>query len=139
MHYTKKQNIPGILLFIDFEKAFDSINWNFMLKCLNAFGFGPGLIRWIETFSSNISSCVLNNGLCTPYFEVQRGVRQGDPLSPYLFIIAAEMIAIAIQSNADIQGLYIGKEEFKLVQYADDLTVFVPNTECAQLVFRLLD
>ena len=81
-----------------------------MLKCLNAFGFGPGLIRWIETFYSNKSSCVLNNGLCTPYFEVQRGVRQGDPLSPYLFIIAAEMIAIASQSNADIQGLKIGKE-----------------------------
>ena len=82
---------------------------------------------------------MLNNGLCTPYFEVQRGVRQGDPLSPYLFIIAAEMLAIAIQSNADIQGLKIGKEEFKLIQYADDLSAFVPNTECAQLVFRLLD
>ena len=81
-----------------------------MLKCLNAFGFGPGLIRWIETFDSNKSSSVLNNGLCTPYFEVQRGVRQGDPLSPYLFIIAAEMIAIASRSNADIQGLKIGKE-----------------------------
>jgi len=80
MDCTKKQNIPGILLFIYyFEKAFDSLNWNLMLKCLNAFGFGPGLIRWIETFYSNISSCVLNNGLCTPYFEVQRGVRQGDP------------------------------------------------------------
>ena len=54
-------------------------------------------------------------------------------------IIAAEMLAIAIQSNADTQGLKIGKEEFKLVQYADDLSAFVPNTECAQLVFRLLD
>jgi len=91
MDYTKKQNILGILLFIDLEKVFDSLNWNFMLKCLNAFGFGPGLIRWIETFYSNKSSCVFNNGLCTPYVEVQRGVRQDDPLSPYLFIIAAEM------------------------------------------------
>ena len=84
MDYTKEQNIPGILLFIDFEKAFDSLDWNFMLKCLNVFGFGPSLIRWIETFYTNISSCVLNNGLCFQYFEVQRGVRQGDPLSPLL-------------------------------------------------------
>ena len=135
MDYTKEQNIPGILLFIDFEKVFDSLE-NFMLKCLNVFGFGPSLIRWIDTFYTNISSCVLNNGLCSQYFEVQRGVRQGDPLSPYLFITAAEILAIAIQTNMDIQGLKIGKEEFKLVQYADDLTVFVPSV---QLVFHLLN
>ena len=139
MDYTKKQNIPGILLFIDFEKAFDSLDRDFMFKCLNVFGFGPSLIRWIETFYTNISSCVVNNGLCSPYFEVQRGVRQGDPLSPYLFIIAAEILAIAIQTNMDVQGIKIGNEEFKLVQYADDLTVFVPNIESAQLIFRLLD
>ena len=58
---------------------------------------------------------------------------------PYLFIIAAEVLAFAIQTNTDIQGLKIGKEEFKLVQYADDLTVFVPNVAGAQLVFHLLD
>ena len=123
MDYTKKQNIPGILLFIDFEKAFD----------------GPSVIRWIETLYTNISSCVLNNGLCSSYFEVQRGVRKGDPLSPYLFIIAAEILAIAIQTNKDIHGLQIGKDEFKLAQYADVLTVFVPNIECAKRVFHLLD
>ena len=138
MDYTKEQNIPGILLFTDFEKAFDSLDWNFMLKCLNVFGFGPSFIRWIETFYTNISSCVLNNGICSQYFEAQRGVRQGDPLSPYLFIIAAEILAIAIQTNTDIQGLKIGKEEFKLVQYADDLTVFAPmSVECAQLFICL--
>ena len=61
------------------------------------------------------------------------------PYPSYLFIIAAEILAIAIQSNTDFQGIKIGNEEFKLAQYADDLTVFVPNIECAQLVFRLLD
>ena len=131
MDYAKNQNILGILLFIDFEKAFDSLDWNFMLlRSLNVFGFGPSVIRWIETLYTNISRCVLNNRLCSPYFEVKRGVRRGDPLSPYLFIIAAEIVAIAIQTNMDIHGLQIGKEEFKLVQYADDLTVFVPNIEC---------
>ena len=139
MEYTKQQNIPGILLFIDFEKAFDSIDWNFMLKCLDAFGFGPTLIRWVETFYNDITSCVLNNGICTPYFELQRGVRQGDPLSPYLFIIAAEILAVTIRSREDIQGIMIGQEEFKLVQYADDLTLFVPNIECTKLILQLLD
>ena len=54
MDYTKTYDIPGLLLFIDFEKAFDSLEWNFMFKCLEVFGFGPSLTRWIETFYSNI-------------------------------------------------------------------------------------
>ena len=100
--YTKQQNIPGISLFFDFEKAFDSIDWTFMLKCLDAFGFGPTLIRWVETFYNDITSCVLNNGIRTPYFELERGVRQGDALSPYSFIIAAKILAVTIRSREDI-------------------------------------
>ena len=106
---------------------------------LDVFGFGPSLIRWVETFYAKISSCVLNNGFRTPYFKLQRGVRQGDPLSPYLFIIAAEILATAIRNRSDFQGLKIGQDEFKLVQYADDLTVFVPDIESAKRVFVLVD
>ena len=62
MDYTKTYDIPGLLLFIDFEKAFDSLEWNFMFKCLEVFGFGPSLIRWVETFYNNITSCIINNG-----------------------------------------------------------------------------
>ena len=139
MDDTKKENIPGILLFINFEKAFDYMNWNFLLKCLDVFGFGASLIRWVKTFFANISSFVLNNGFCIPYFELQRGVRQGDPLSPYLFIIAAEILATAIRNRSDIQSIRIDQDEFKLVQYADDLTVFVPNIESAKQIFDLLN
>ena len=109
-----------------------------MVKCLDVFGFGPSLKGWIETFYKNISSCVINNGMCTSQFEIQRGVRQGDPMSPYLFIIVAEVLATAIRTT-NIQGIKIGKEEFKFVQYVDDLTVFVPDIENAQRIFNLLD
>ena len=97
------------MLFVDFEKTFDSTDWDFMLKCLDVFGFGLIFKGWVKTFYTNISSCITSNGMCTPYFEVQRGVRQGDPLSPYLFIIVAEILVK--RSRTDIQGLKIGREE----------------------------
>ena len=76
MEHTKTVNIPGILLFIDFEKAFDSLEWNFMFKNLETFGFSHSLIRWVETFYSNISSCIINNGTFSANFELGRGVRR---------------------------------------------------------------
>ena len=94
-----------------------------MLKYLDAFGFGPTLIRWVETFYNDITSCILNNGICTPYFELQRGVRR-DALSPYLFTIAAQILAVTIRSREDIHSIMIGQDEFRLVQYASDLTRF---------------
>ena len=87
MSFTQAKNLPGLLLFIDFEKVFDSLEWHFLEKCLELFNFGPNLISWVNTFYKNVKSCIINNGLCSHYFNVESGVRQGDPLSPYLFVI----------------------------------------------------
>ena len=84
-----------MVFFVDFEKAFDTIEWSFMLKALSEFNFGEILIKWIKILYCNISSCVVNNGTSCKYFSVKRGVRQGDPLSPYLFLVI-EMLAIKI-------------------------------------------
>ena len=94
-----------MLLFIDFEKAFDSLEWNFLFKSLEIFGFAPSLIRLVKTFYSDISSCKINNGICTEYYSINRAVRQGYPLSPYLFIVAVELLAIAIRKSDDIRGV----------------------------------
>ena len=72
MEYTKTFNIQGILLFIDFEKAFDSLEWNFMFKCLDIFGFGYSLVRWVKTFYNKVSSCIINNGSFSANFELTR-------------------------------------------------------------------
>ena len=91
---TEEQEVPGLMIMLDFEKAFDSVEWGFIDRTLSFFGFGDSLIRWIKTFYSGISSCIINNGHCSSFFQLQRGVRQGDPLSSYIFILVVELLKI---------------------------------------------
>ena len=137
LDYTKRYQIEGRLISIDFKKAFDSVSRDFLFRTLSAFHFGPSFIQWIHTFYNNISSCVLNNGFSTAPFDVQRGVRQGDPLSSYLFIIVLEILTISIRSNKNVQGIMVDGEEIKLQLFADDLKAFLLNDN-SLLFFELL-
>ena len=138
MDFTVKENIPGLMLFIDFQKAFDRVEWEFLFKCLEAFNFGTDFLHWVRVFYKNIQSSILNNGMTSNFFTLERGVRQGDPLPPYLFVIAVETLAIAIRQNSDIKGIYIGEEqETKLLQYADDTTAILADTNSAKGLFEL--
>ena len=83
----------------------------------------------VRTFYENIQSCVINNGTASDYFNLERGVRQGDPLSPYLFILAVETMAIAIRENVEIKG----------IKYADDTTAVLSDTNSALALFKLLE
>ena len=71
-----------------------------------------------------MSSSVINNGFTSYYFKVNRGVRQGDPLSPFLFILALEVLARSIRQDENIQGIKIENVDVKLAIYADDMTWF---------------
>ena len=139
MDYTKAKKLPGILMFIDFEKAFNSLEWTFLERCLNQFGFGPDLIRWVNVFYKSIQSCIINNGFCSHYFKIERGVRQGDPLSSYLFVTAIEILGIAIRNQDYIKGIKINDLETKLLQFADDTTVVSSDLDSARALFVLLD
>ena len=110
MFYTKENKLPGLLLAIDFEKAFDSLDWTFLNKALSAFNFGQSFIKWVNTFYSNIQSCNMNNGFSSVHFDVMRGVRQGDPLSSYLFIIVLETLAIYVRGSDEIKGINLRDE-----------------------------
>ena len=95
MSFTKTQNIPGLAVFLDFEKASDSIEGNYLQKCLETFNFGPQLQQWINVIYRDILSCNLNNGFATKQFNLGRGVGQGCPLSGILFTIGIEILANA--------------------------------------------
>ena len=137
MSFTQAKNLPGLLLFIDFEKAFDSLEWHFLEKCLELFNFGPDLIRWVNTFYKNVKSCIINNGQCSHYFNVER--RQGDPLSPYLFVICVEILAIAVRNDENIKGIKISDSETKLLQLVDDTTAILGDLNSAQALLKLLN
>lgn len=126
---TKKQNIPGLLLLVDFEKAFDSLSWKFLNKVLRFFNFGPSIQRWINVFYTDIESCIIQNGHISSCFGVERGCRQGDPLSPYLFILCVEILGHMIRQNKDIVGIKIHKIEHVISQYADDTQLFLNASE----------
>ena len=104
----------------DFKKAFDSISWQFLTEALRSLKFAELFIRWVKVLYSDISSCVTNNGFASELFEIKPGVRQGDPLSPYLFMIALEIVNVAIRKNKEIKGITLRKNEIKLSVFVDD-------------------
>ena len=87
MHYTELHDIPGTLVMIDFEKAFDSVSWTFIQETLEFFNFGASFCNWINIFQNNIVSCVSQAGILSNFFKLGRGCRQVDPISPYISLM----------------------------------------------------
>ena len=84
---------------MDIEKAFDSLDHDFLVTVLSKLGFGSNFISWIKLLLNSQQSCVNNGGNTTPYFNLEKGGRQGDPVSAYLFILALEVLFVFIESN----------------------------------------
>lgn len=129
MQYLEEQRKSGLILLADFEKAFDTIEWPYLKKLLNAYNFGDNFIRWFFTLYSDSESCVISSGHFSRFFKLGRGCRQGDPLSPYIFILAIEPLAMALKNNRDIKGITLGNREYKIGQYADDTFVLMEGDE----------
>jgi hypothetical protein len=132
LHYTKEENMPGILLAIDFEKAYDSVEWLFIQMVLKKFNFGVNFQRWVALSYQNASSCTINKGVTSEYFNLERGVRQGDPLSPYIFTLCVELLACKIRQDNAIKGIQVLGEEVKVLQYADDTNGLVADIKSAK-------
>ena len=126
---SEQLKIPGMLLLIDFEKAFDSVSHKFIYKALEMFNFGTSIKRWIKIFYSEMFSSININGCMSKRFKVERGCRQGDPLSPYIFLLCAELLNSLIKKNKNIKGMKINDVEYLMSQYADDTTIVLDGSE----------
>ena len=97
---------------VDIEKAFDSINHSFFMCVLKKFGFGNNFRKWIQILIRNSESSVINGAKTTPYFKLERGTRQLDPSSVYIFILALEVVFSLIKANPDIKCLQFFSHTF---------------------------
>ena len=129
MHKTEISNINGLLMLIDFEKAFDSMSWKFIYNVLDFFGFGEKFIEWIKLFNYDITAYIVQCGKLFDKIFVGRGCRQGDPISAYMFLMAAEILLMLIKSNKYIRGIRINNKEYKISQFADDTTLTLDDSQ----------
>ena len=129
MQKLDEEEGEGPLLLVDFEKAFDSLEWLFIERALNFFNFGESLRKWVKVFYTDIMSTILYNGHLSTFFPIERGVRQGDPLSPYLFLICVELLADGIKANTNVKGIKTKDTEFLIGQYADDTFFTLDGSE----------
>ena len=129
MEHMLKIKQKGLLLLLDFEKAFDSVEWSFVEKTLKSFNFGNSICKWFSTLYYHSKSTVINNGTMSPFFPLQRGCRQGDPLAPYIFILVVELLSSRLKRETDIKGLKFGNLTYLINQYADDTFLLLDGTE----------
>ncbi|KAJ0852391.1 putative RNA-directed DNA polymerase [Helianthus annuus] len=113
---------------IDIQKAYDTVNWSFLEDVLGRFGFQHKMVNWIMTCGSTVSYSLCINGNLHGYFRGKWGLRQGDPMSPYLFTLVMEVLSLLLKRAASMPFKYhahCAKEKIINVSFADDLFIFV--------------
>ncbi|GJV29956.1 putative RNA-directed DNA polymerase [Tanacetum coccineum] len=129
VEFIKKSRKKCLIFKVDYEKAYDCVNWEFLDATMLQMGFGTKWYGWIRACLESATSLILVNGSPTKEFVLERGIRQGDPLSPFLLLIIAESLNVAMQEAVRVglfDGVKMGLDDIEVLhlQYADD-TIFV--------------
>ena len=136
--YAERQDLPVALLSLDQEKAFDRVDWDFLLRILEKLNFGAGFRAWIKRFYTDVESAVVINGWTSSFFHPSLGVRQGCPLSPLLYVLCIEILVVSIRNAPDVTGVHLPNslEQFKCLGYADDTTIAATTDGSIEEVLR---
>ena len=139
VEYASSSGSSVAILSLDQEKAFDHVDWAFMRSTLTAMGFGPSFISWVDLFYFRVQSAVNVNGYLSSFFTLSRGVRQGCPLSPLLYVLVSEVLAASIRSSPRISGLCLpGSSPLSPIsQYTDDTSLILCSDDAIKASFEV--
>jgi hypothetical protein len=132
IHELKRKKRKGLIIKLDFEKADDKVNWDFLQQVLRTKGFPMVWCQWMEKVVSKGSVCVQVNDNLGHFFQTRKGLRQGDPLSPILFNLVADMLAVLIERSKGLgffDGLvpHLVEDGLSVLHYADDMILFLDD------------
>ena len=133
--FASSSGSPVTILSLDQDKAFDRVDWGFMVSTLKDMRFGPSFVSWVELFYCQVRSSVNVNGHLTDLFQLSRGVRQGCPLSPLLYVV---LFAVNIRSNPRIQGIPLPNAGpiSPITQYAADTSLVLSSDDAVKAEFE---
>ena len=119
--YCEEEEVEGFMIMMDFEKAYDRLDRGVMLETLRSMNFGEKFIRMVELLYEGSVARVIVNGEMGEQFRTEGGVKQGCPLSPLLFIVVLELLAIEMRESKEVEGIRMNKEDKIIIQNADKI------------------
>lgn len=129
INHITESNLEAVLVGLDAEKAFDCVNWTFLFRILDTFGFHSSFIKTIQALYDRPRARIKINGAVSNSFPLERGTRQGCPISPLLFAIFIEPLSQWIIQNNSIKGIVMNGVEQKISLFADDILVYLSSPE----------
>ncbi|GJS37922.1 putative RNA-directed DNA polymerase, eukaryota, reverse transcriptase zinc-binding domain protein [Tanacetum coccineum] len=146
MHnYHRKRGPPRCAFKVDIQKAYDTVDWKFLEHILHKFGFNPVMIKWIMACVTSSSFSIGLNGDIHGFFKGKRGLRQGDPLSPYLFTLVMEVLTLMLKKKVRLSNSFRYHHKCEALEiinvcFADDLFIFSRgDVNSATVIMESLD
>lgn len=142
--YTRKNNSPRCMIKMDLRKAYDSISWEFLFSVMSEMGFPPKFVNWIRVCVTTVTFSILVNGMPMKPFAAKKGLRQGDPISPYLFAIAMEYLSRLLHNQSNAKSFHYHPRSKRVnvthLLFADDLLLFckadIDSVQCLMRTFN---